>query len=1194
MKSNRLTGLACVLLPAFLCAQSAVQLKVDTGQPVREIDPKIYGQFLEHIYHSVNGGVWGEVVWNRSFEERLSPDDWRVHDGLLLSPANASPANAPKESRFLIGGEAWRDYDFWVDVHRTSDAGSVVIAARVARANGIRLELDGKQAQLVRYLTNRQTRTTDKAMLGTAELALDSKRWYRVHFRCDGRQIQVSIDDKPLFNVKVEAGTDNGQASVAVNGATAEFRGFRAIETVNHAVLFDQLPSPARHWKAMGPGDLSLDATQPANSSLSLKIQGAAGSGVGQDHFAMKKGDVLRGSIWMRGDVAGGVSIRLMNSGFVLAQKSLPPPGPRWIELPLEFNPVENASDASLEIVTLGNATLWIDQLSLISDSSIAAGGFRPDLLKAAADLHPSIIRWPGGSFIANYHWKDTIGPQSKRVGKIGWDELDPLSFGIDEFISFCRRVGAEPLVVINTGARNDVKDRQQYIQDAKDLVEYCNGPATSKWGKVRTSNGHPEPYNVKYWELDNEVWSMKADDYVDLVKQFVPAMKQVDAGIKMIACGSGGWGARWGDGDEAVIAKAAEFVDYLSIHHYENPDKFADGPANAEKYWEKLGALIAKSKNPNLKLFVSEWNAQSTDWRTGLFAGGILNDFEKSGLVSMATPALFMHHVSAPAWDNALINFDSAGWFGAPNYVVMKLYRDHFATGLLKVDGNAQGMNVDVTKSADGKRVVVKLVNPTDSGREVSVDAGGAFANAEATLDLVAPDKLDGRNSLEYPHAVKVVAGKVARDNGLVRFTMPRWSVGVMELKLPVGPVQITKEPVRAQPDVLMTASGQPVTDPQMWWKVRRPEILNVFEEQMYGNPPSGKLASQIVPHFRLDLIDRNALGGKAVRKQITITFSGVKNGPKLHLLMYVPAKGSGPVPVFLGLNFNGYHTIDPDPGITLGDIWVKAKGATTYSKVHAEESQRGSAATQWEVDKLISRGYGVATIYYGDIEPDFDGGMQYGVRQMFLKEKQKPVPDSWGAIGAWAWGLSRAMDYLQQESDVNPRQIIVIGFSRLGKAAMWAGARDQRFAMLISNESGQGGVGLLHRKAGERAEHLNNAFPHWFDANFRKYIDHEELLPVDGHMLLALAAPRPAYVGSAEEDKGADPPGEFLAAVEASRVYRLLGKQGLPTTEMPALNHAVMGDLGYHVRSGKHDFTAFDWDRYLEFADKWFGAER
>ncbi len=604
--------------------------------------------------------------------------------------------------------------------------------------------------------------------------------------------------------------------------------------------------------------------------------------------------------------------------------------------------------------MTRSATPVWIDQVSLMPDSFQANGGFRPDLLKAIADLKPTVIRWPGGSFVGNYHWKDTIGPQSKRVGKTGWDEVDPLSFGIDEFMGLCRRVGAEPIVVINTGPRNAPNERPRYIQDARDFVEYCNGPATSKWGRLRAANGHPSPYGVKYWEIDNEIWSMKPDDYVEALRQFVPAMKQIDPSIKTIACGSGDLGARWAEGDTAVIQHAAELVDYLSIHQYENPDHFADGPAKAEKFWNSLGEMIAKSKNPNLKLFMSEWNAQSTDWRTGLYAGGMLNAFEKSGLVTMATPALWLRHVTAPAWDNAFVNFDNRSWFPAPNYVVMKLYRDHFAPQLLQVNGDSSGLNVDAAKSADGKRLVVKLVNPSDAARDVSIELTG-FTPGNPSLSIVAPDSLSARNTMEHRDTVHVFAGKVSIEGSSAKLSLPRWSVAVLELgsAAPSAPHDIHTTTV--QPDLLTLLNGQPVRDPQTWWKQRRPEIMELLETNEYGHMPGGKIANKIAPKFRLDLIDRKALGGKAIRKQVTITFTGVKDSPKLHLLLYVPNNSSGSVPAFLALNFNGNHTVDADPGITLPEVWVRDPAAPRNGKsneqiphihVRAEESQRGSAA--------------------------------------------------------------------------------------------------------------------------------------------------------------------------------------------------------------------------------------------------------
>jgi hypothetical protein len=576
------------------------------------------------------------------------------------------------------------------------------------------------------------------------------------------------------------------------------------------------------------------------------------------------------------------------------------------------------------------------------------------------------------------------------------------------------------------------------------------------------------------------------------------------------------------------------------------------------------------------------------------LYAGAILNVFERSGVVGMASPALWLRHVTAPAWDNAFINFDNRSWYPAPNYAVMKLYHDHFAPQLLKVEGSGDGVSIDAAKTADGKRIVVKLVNASDSARDTAVELSG-FAAATASLQMLAPDSLNARNTMEHPDMIRPVAGKVVLEGSTARVSLPRWSVSVLEITS--GGISGPAKPQStvAQPDILTMRNGQPVTDPQSWWKVRRPEILELLETQEYGRMPGGKLAAKVTPKFRLDLIDRKALGGKAIRKQVTISFPGVKDSPKLHLLLYVPAR-YGAVPVVLGLNFNGNQTIDPDPGIDLSEIWVPDPASKSGGriKVRAAENTRGSAASQWQLEKILARGYGLATIYCGDIEPDFSGGMQYGVRQMFVQSKQaKPAPDAWGAIGAWAWGLSRGLDYLQTDADVDGQKVAVFGFSRLGKAAVWAGGRDQRFAMVISNESGQGGVGLSHRKAGERLEHLNNAFPHWFATNYRQYIGREEELPVDGHFVLALVAPRPVYVASAELDTSSDPKGEFQAAAEVSRVYRLLGKQGLGATEMPALNQPVTGDVGYHVRSGKHDVTAYDWDQYLDFMEKHLGKQ-
>ncbi|MBN2349756.1 MAG: acetylxylan esterase [Bacteroidales bacterium] len=393
-------------------------------------------------------------------------------------------------------------------------------------------------------------------------------------------------------------------------------------------------------------------------------------------------------------------------------------------------------------------------------------------------------------------------------------------------------------------------------------------------------------------------------------------------------------------------------------------------------------------------------------------------------------------------------------------------------------------------------------------------------------------------------------------------------------------------KIPDYTLPEILVSDNGKKIETAEEWKSIRRPEILKRFEESVYGSV----LKDSIEVKFTVLKNDPQAMCGKAIQKIVMVSFIKGQDTVRMELLIYLPADVTKPVPVFLGLNFYGNQAIHPDTSIPISKGYVFNSPEFTIFNNTATHTSRGVNSSSWPVERILERGFGLATIFYGDIDPDFDDGFKNGIHKLMdYSDSNNAIQPS--SISAWAFGLSTAMDYFETDKDINQNQVALFGHSRLGKTALWAGANDQRFAIVISNNSGCGGAALSRRKFGETVERINTHFPHWFSKNFHAFNDKENELPVDQHMLLGLIAPRSLYVASAEQDKWADPKGELLGLYYAGPVYNLFGLESFTTDTMPEINTPIRtGNLGYHIRSGRHNITRFDWEQYLDFADNIF----
>ncbi|MGA1977703.1 MAG: acetylxylan esterase [Bacteroidales bacterium] len=376
--------------------------------------------------------------------------------------------------------------------------------------------------------------------------------------------------------------------------------------------------------------------------------------------------------------------------------------------------------------------------------------------------------------------------------------------------------------------------------------------------------------------------------------------------------------------------------------------------------------------------------------------------------------------------------------------------------------------------------------------------------------------------------------------------------------------------------PDALTMRNGRKVRNAKEWNNKRRGEILRLFEKYQFGRAPDAP------ENMTFNVFDKGTpvFNGKAIRRQVTVYFTKDTSDYKMDILIYLPSDAIKPVPLFFNISFSANSNITDDPGIKQGLIWGKDD-----KKIPAPKRMQSG---RMNIEQFLSQGIGFATVYYGDIEPDFAGGIKYGIRGHYLKPGTKyPASDEWGAISAWAWGLSRAMDYFETDKRIDAGKVILFGISRLGKTVLWAGAHDTRFAMVIASCSGEGGAAISRRNYGETIAHLTDSSRYYYQfcGNWRNFRNDPSKSPVDAHMLVSLMAPRPLLLQTGDTDYWSDPKGEFLAEVAAGPVYELLGKKGLGTTLMPSAGQPILNDLGYYMHSGGHGALPADYEIFIRF---------
>ena len=637
----------------------------------------------------------------------------------------------------------------------------------------------------------------------TKEQINERQQWHKLRIASRGSKATVYWDGKEVVSYDGLEKADRNFVTFWVNYTEATYRNIK-LTSADGKTLFEgtpgdvQIPAIAQQWTAFGEGGkYRLIKDDAVNMRYSQEITaGKTEAGIFQGPQDIICGEKYVGSIYAKGK--GELIVGLRNEkGEFVARQSLGKVSKDWQKYDFKLEPrtlgtqegikirmkmvggrVEQLSGDGYFTIMVKGGTVQVDMVTMTTQTGKNLGGFRPDILQAVKELHPTCLRWPGGGYVAQYDWKWGIGPQENRERWAHWMWLDydQNCFGTDEFIRFCREVNSEPIIVVSVKFERPAEEYDSILQDAVNWLRYCNAPATDEWGAKRAANGHPEPYNVKYWEIDNEMWEMGIERYEKCVRDFSAAMRKIDPSIKIIACG----GFRE---DEDFIKRSGSYFDYLSLHHYEQQGGYATGPVRLGQQYDRYAQMIADGPNPNIKLFISEWNLNSIDWRTGLFAGGFLNMCEARDVVAMGAAALFIRRTDAPDWNNAFINFDYKDLFKAPNCQVTELWYDHFSKYRLAYSGETGNLSVSTTLSENGSEVIVKVVNPTEEAATLRIKGDWTGVSGTA-FEYYAPGALTVANSMENKHAVAIQKTTAKTEGNDVVLSVPALSAGVLTIK--------------------------------------------------------------------------------------------------------------------------------------------------------------------------------------------------------------------------------------------------------------------------------------------------------------------------------------------------------------------------------------------------------------------------